>query len=402
MVTTRGLSDGGPEQEECAKSGIKLGQIGEDWIADKCDVIALDARCVIPATFPSIHARQRLFTPLLYTYASELFEAPDQHGSVGVWKPNMSSWELKQTNGSSVPCADPGAHTMDCSSPDWQRYYAENAFQLASRYSAYGVLATELPTSDSYSSVHAKGYSRFGNRVDATSSFLSAVHDPSRFMLVVSSIGFEALIGRATLPLDKLHTEPELPGRSWDELNGLFDGAWSEGWIYPYWANGPLSEDFWEIQVEAADRAARFDNVFIASIAYTNADELEYGLASYLMAAHSQGRLVVQPMPKYPGEPIDAGMSLKVMMREYRRYQDYFDAPLGGPLQERHEINVEGGTVWRRKFQNGDVYVNSHDKGSVTVSLTGAVLTVSGQRVSHFTLGPHTGIILHYPTAPAK
>jgi len=89
-------------------------------------------------------------------------------------------------------------------------------------------------------------------------------------------------------------------------------------------------------------------------------------------------------------------------MREYRRYQDYFDAPLGGPLQERHEINVEGGTVWRRKFQNGDVYVNSHDKGSVTVSLTGAVLTVSGQRVSHFTLGPHTGIILHYPTAPAK
>ncbi len=402
IVATRGLRDGGPEQEDCARAGIPLGAASENWLASTCDVVVLDAKCITPDTFPRMRAIQKLFTPLLFTYASEVFDDPTAHGTIGVWKPEMSSWQLTDSSGKPLNDEAAHGHWMDCGNSKWAEYFASSSYVLSSKYHSFGVLAADLPTSDTVGDLKPREYKTFASRVDATSSFLTTVHNPSRFMLVASSIGFETLIGRATLPVEKIRTEPQLQGRSWDEMNSVIDGAWCEGWVRPYWAAAPLNENAWEMQVEAADRAARIDNVFIASLAYTNTEELEYGLASYLLACHSQGRLVLQPMPVYPGEPVDAGMSLSVMQREFNRYRNYFDSPLGGPVQERHEIPATGGEVWRRRFQNGDVYVNSHDRGALTVQLAGPMLTAAGQSITNFTLGPHSGIILHNVPSSAK
>jgi len=166
----------------------------------------------------------------------------------------------------------------------------------------------------------------------------------------------------------------------------LDDGAWAEGWVHPSWLNGTLNESDWEVQLEAADRAGRVGDIFIASLGYSNPDELEYGLASFLLVAHHQGRAVVQPMPILRGDPANAGMSLKVMMREYNKYKSYFDVRLGGALRERMYVNLGSGSVWRRTFANGDVYVNSSDARSVTIQLGAPMLAVTGETISMCTL----------------
>jgi hypothetical protein len=299
---------------------------------------------------------------------------------------------------------------MDCGSSQWANYWGEHAERLARTFHADGVVAAQMPAGNTFvdddvAKTHSElaKYHTFGDKVDATSAFLLAVHKPDRFLIVPSAEGFDSLIGRATLPpLDKMRAEPQLTGRCWDEFDKLMDGAWAEGWVHPYWVDTAMKEGYWEVQLEAADRAGRFGDTFIASVGYSNADELEYGLASYLLVAHRQGRVVFQPMPKMPGAPDDAGLSLKVMMREYRKYQSYFDVMLGASPQERQYVNMGDGMVWRRKYELGDVYVNSSDSRKVTVNLAGPVQTVRGETVNGFTLAPHSGIILINPYRPPE
>ena len=407
MVALRGIGDASDPQEKSADLGVKLGLIGEKWVTGHCDVIAFDAQCLTPETYTQIRSKQKLFTGLLYTYASSIYEQPNHRGSVGVWMPSMANWELKTQSGAPVKHPELGGHWMDCGSSQWANYWGEHAERLARTYRADGVVAAEMPPGNSFlddemkqSHTELAKYHTFADKVDAASAFLSAVHKPDRFLIVPSAVGFDELIGRATLPLDSRRAEPRLTGRCWDEFDKLADGAWAEGWINPYWVDTTLPESFWEVQLEAADRADRFGDVFIASVGYSNPDELEYGLASYLLVAHHQGRVVFQPMPKTPGEPDDAGLSLKVMMREYSKYQSYFDVMLGASPQERQYIDTGYGMVWRRKYELGDVYVNSSDSRKVKVYLAGPVRTVRGETIKGFTLAPHSGIILMNPPRP--
>ncbi len=401
MVTTRGLGDTGSDDIDAAGTNVQLGANLETWLATHCDVLALDASAITPQTFPRMRSLQKLFTPLLFTYASTIYEQPGHRGSVGIYSPTMSAWELKTLSGSVIKHPDAGGHWMDPGNADWANYYAKNAEALARNYHSDGVIAAELGPANTFVDYKDTKYSSFPKLVDATASFLQIVHKPKQFLIVPSSAGYDTLIGRPTLPVHHARTEPQLSGRSWDELDRMTDGFWAEGWVRPYWTVADVPENFWEMHEEAADRAGRMpDNVltadiFIAAYAYHDAQELEYGLASYLLASHMQSRLVFQPMPQYPGEPANAGMSARVMRREFERYKQYFDAPLGIALQERHEVVLNGNSVWRRRFQNGDVYLNSHDQGNCLVSLAAPMMTLDGQQVKTFELGPHTAKILY-------
>ena len=190
--------------------------------------------------------------------------------------------------------------------------------------------------------------------------------------------------------------EPELSGRVWDELFPLTDGAWVEGWVTPYWSGKPLPDAQWELHIEAADRAARMDQVFIACAAYHNDDELEYVLASFLMACHAQGRFCLQPMPLRPGQPADAGYSLAAFRKEVTAKADFFNPTLGRPTQERHPIRVDGGDVWRRQFQGGDAYVNSDDNRAKTLHFSGKMRRLNGKVIRQLVMPPHSGAILQY------
>ena len=409
MVATRGLSD---DPSRIFEQYDKLGPDSEQWLAAHCDVLAVDAGSITPETFPRMRKVQELFTPLLYTYASSLYEDPNHHGAVGAWKPSMASWELRNANGAPIKHPDAGGHWMDPGNVEWAEYYGRSAEALSRKYHSDGVVAAELGPANTFADLASTRYKSFTALADATGNFLQKIHNPKNFLVVPSGAGYDSLVGRPTLPVQHGRAEPQLSGRCWDEFERLMDGVWAEGWIRPYWAPEPLPENFWEVQMEAADRAGRLSenklsgDIFIAACAYHNAEELEYGLACYLLASHMQSRLVFQPMPIYPGEPTNAGVSARVMRREYERYKSYFDAPLGIALQERHEIVLAGNSVWRRRFQNGDVYVNSHDTGTCMVDLAAPMMTLDGKMVKMFDLKPHTGIILYNPLpaqgAPGK
>ncbi len=401
-VYTLGLSVAGGEMEDSAAKGVKLSDANRDWMAAHCDMAALSPNTLAPDTFPILRKKQPLFTPLLYLLASTLYEQPNRKGSVGGWQPSMSAWTLRDRSGKEVPHPDAGAHWMDFGDVRWAAHWRKQTDSLMRQFGAHGAVAAEMPQGNTFVGEDLAKYTTPEDRGKATEDWLRAVHDPSKFYLLPSSLGFEQPVGRSTPAIPPGAAEPGLPGRYWDQFYTLLDGAWSEGWVHPYWSEETLPDIYWELHMEAAERAARTEQVFIVSTAYRDDDELEYALASYLLVAKRQARLAFQPMPLRPGQPANAGLSLAVLRRELTDKAAYFDAPLGVALQDRHQISISGGAVWRRAYQFGDVYVNSNDRTEAVVKLGGPMLNPRGQTVQSFTLLPHTGAILHYPPNKKK
>lgn len=404
---TLGLGENETPLTDSTRRGTPLSADNQRWLTSFCDVVALDAVNIRPGTFSEIRALNRLFTPLLYLSASTIFEQPGHRRSIAGWKPEMTAWELPATAkspvgnspGSTRNVGETGAHTMDMHSPQWAAHWRKQAGELVGRFGAQGVLAVQLPTGTRSGATavapRMDGYTTDSDRIDATADWLRAVHDPTRFMLIPSGLGFDALTGKSTLPSEN-QSEPELMGRGWDEFNAAIDGAWCEGWVRPYWTGTALSEQEWEVQLEAADRAVRIGQVFIASAAYHNAEELEYALASYLLVSKSEGRMVFQPLPLGAAEPAFAGFSLAAARREVEKYDGFFNAPIGIAVQERHMLPTPSGNVWRRAYQFGEVYVNSDDRTSRVLAFGSPMRRLDGSQAKSITLPPHTGAVLLY------
>ena len=393
-VFLRGLGDGPDPLEDSASNGTKLSDKNRDWVAANCDAAAFNAVNIAPETFRTMTSAHPVFTPLLYAYASTLFEQPEHNGSVGGWQAAMSDWTLRDDKGIEVPHPDKGGHWMDFGSEAWAAHWREAAAKQVGFYGAQGVVVAELPIGNTYVPNALQKYKNTADRLAATSQWLHAARSPGQFLLIPSAIGFDDLAGHVTQPLPSGTQEPELSGRVWDELFPLINGAWVEGWVTPYWSGQPLPDAQWEQHIEAADRADRNDQVMIVCAAYHNDDELEYALASFLLGYHAQGRCCFQPMPLRPGQPDDAGLSLAVFRKEIIAKANFFSPALGVPLQERHALRVEGGDVWRRLFQGGDIYVNSEDRRAKTLRFSGPLRRLNGKVIREITLPPHSGVIL--------
>lgn len=398
-VFTLGVGKSGDLYENSARNGTKLSEDNARWIAEKCDVVALSPNTIEPKTYPTITQTSPLFTPLLFVYASTLYEKENVKGNVGGWKPEMQAWTLRDKQGKEVKHPDGGGHWMDFGSAKWAQHWRDRVLGLVGQYGAQGVVAAELPIGNTFVSNNLQKYRTERDRAEATYRWLREARAANRFLMIPSALGFDALVGRPVLPVPPSSQQPELSGRFWDEYFPFLDGGWSEGWVRPYWASRALPEKNWEIHLEAADRAARSGQVFIAACAYRNAQELEFGLASYLLASHRQGRFVFQPMPLAGRKRLDAGHSLNIARREILARRAYFDVALGPAMQERHLIPTMGGFVWRRAFYQGAVYVNSSERDTVSITLGGAMRRVSGKRVRKVTLGPQSGVILLFDGA---
>ncbi len=372
----------------------KLSNANRDWVAANCDVAAFSRTSLQPDTFRVMRAAHPLFTPLLYVYASTLYEQADHKGNAGGWRTEMQNWTLRDVKGVEVAHPDKGGHWMDFGDAVWAAHWRAQVAQQVGQYGAQGVVAAELPIGNTFVPAALQKYKTTADRLKATTQWLDAARSPEQFMLIPSAIGFDSVAGHATLPTPPGTREPELPGRVWDEMYPLVGGAWAEGWVTPYWSGVALPDAQWELHIEAADRADRSDQVMIACAAYHNDDELEYVLASFLMAYHAQGRLCLQPMPLRPGQSPDAGYDLNAFRREIAAKSAYFNAPLGQAQQERHPLRVDGGDIWRRQFQGGDVYVNSDDNHARTIHFGGWMRRLNGKRLRDLTLPPHHGAIL--------
>ena len=371
------------------------------WLANNCDVVAIPPQLLSPGEFVPVVRAHPAFTPLLYLHASSNSADPTAMGMVGGWQPAMKKWQLLGPNGKPLPYMTPKGYWMDYTLPAWEAFWKSRAIQMMKLTGAQGVVASDLPIGNTFVPAHLLHYDGKADLIRATADFLRAVYDRGYYLLAPSSAGFDLLEGEATLPIAGAASERNLRGRLWDEFYPEMDGCWAEGWVMPYWANAPLPEADWEIEMEAADRAAKSGQVFIADAAYRNTDELVYALASYLLVARRSSRFVFQPMPLTPGEAVDAGLDLHLFQAEVLKNAAWFNAPLGAAIQERHQVIGIGGGVWRRAFEFGAVYVNSSDSRSVSVDLAGGMRLPTGETVHRVDLPPHSGaILLFIPQAP--
>lgn len=308
----------------------------------------------------------------------------------------MAESVLRSKAGKEISYPGRGIHWMDLSSKDWADHWKNRVEELVSLTGAQGVVTAELAVDNPALLKQQSQDTSASQRIAVTTSWLTSVRAARRFLMIPSGLAFDLPAGQATLPVPDGAEEPELTGRLWDHYFPLIDGAWVEGWVRPYWTDAPLTETVWERQLEAADRAGKLGQVFIAAAAYQNEAELDYVLASYLLVVHSQGRVVFQPMPLRKGERPDAGYSLKVLRREIAARPGYFNVRLGVPEQDRHLTPTLGGNVWRRAFQFGVVYVNPTDAKTVQVELGSMMKRLNGTSVKHVTLLPHSGVTLLY------
>ncbi|HLI47873.1 MAG TPA: putative glycoside hydrolase [Chthonomonas sp.] len=395
-VFTMGLGTARDSLEASAQNGTKLSPDNAKWIGDNCDVVAISPNCLEPNTYPAIRKEHPLFSPLLYVYASCLSENPNAEGNVGGWTPTMEAHVLTDAKGKEIPYPTPGGHWMDFGSIAWAHVWRDRVLQLVSQYGADGVVAAELPINNTFLPETPGKYPNFAARAEATLRWLQAARAKGRFFMVPEALGFDRPAGHPTLPPPLQADAPALKNRLWDDYFPYIDGAWVEDWVEPYWTGKPLSESEWERQQEAAERYSLNTLFFIAAGAYHNPAELEYALASFLLIEHRQGRIAFQPMPLYPGQRNDAGFSLRIMRHEVEHYSNYFNVPLGLPLQERHKVPTTGGMVWRRTFQNGAVYVNPSDTRTVTLNFGSPMRRLNNRLVRKIVLPPHSGAILLY------
>ena len=397
-VFTLGLSNGSSPLEESAKLGTAVSEKNRIWLGENCDLAALDSVTLVNGFYTPIVRAHPLFTPLLLVSAAKIFEQPNHSESVGGWNSKLIEAMLKPDSGKNILQPGPKAHWMDCRSIEWASHWHGQIFNKMRLAAAQGVVATDLPVNPQFP-IWTNKPDPFSARLRAATEFLQRVHAPTDYILCAEAAGFNTLAGHSTLPPAASTELSELSGRVWDDLAPYIDGALARGWVYPIGASKPLPEKFWEIELEAADRYARQDQVFIAQSAYHNDAELEFVVASYLLVAHRQGRFVLQPMPIVHGQRSDAGLSLQVLQKEVAAKSRLFNVKLSYPVQERHLVAAEGGMVWRRAFERGVVYVNSSDNITIRVLMGGAMQRLDGTKVKSVRLSPHTGCILLYPTS---
>ena len=397
-VFTLGLADGADWLDASAAKGVKLSEANRAWIAQHCDVVALPVTSLTPDTFPKILREQSLFTPLLLAFASMLSEKPNgSWGDIGGWETRMAAWTLRDRTGKEIapPEQAEQTHWMDFGNLNWAAHWRNQMIAQSKAFGASGVVASELPLAnpafgDNLARCHSPA-----DRADATEKWMREIKRDNDFLLIPSALGFDSVAGHPTLPLAPEKAREDLTGRLWDEFYPVSDGAWDEGFLAPYWTDAPQPDAVRELHLEAADRAGRFGQVYIASGAYRNDDELEFLLASYLLIVHRQGRVVFQPMPTLPlFAQDDAGRSFAVFKQQILSRRAYFDAPLGFATGDRHLIAGLPARVWQRDYQQGIVYVNADDERSATLYFGVKMQRVNGQMVREATIPPHTGLIL--------
>ena len=394
-VFTRGLADNPDWQEDSAAQSVKLSEANRAWMAQNCDVAAFPAVCLQPDTFPKTVREQTLFTPLLLAFASTLSEKPSVWGDVGGWEPRMSAWTLRDRQGREVPPPQQNSHWMDFANLDWAAHWQAQMATQVKAFGAFGAVISELPVANTAVGDNLAKYRTPSALADATSEWLRAVKTGNRFFVIPSALGFDRVAGHATLPTPPGTERANLRGSLWDEYYPVSDGAWDEGFLLPYWTDEIPSEAVREMRLEAADRAGTYGQTYIAAGAYHNAAELEFLLASYLLVARRQGRMVFQPMPISPlYDRDDAGRSFAVFKQQVISRRAYFDVPLGNATRERRLIVGMDTRVWEREYANGIVLVNSEDERSAVLRFSAEMRRVTGEKIREITLPPRSGLIL--------
>ncbi len=352
--------------------GLSLGEKewpwpeARDWIARNFDIYSagswpVDAAAAIRRINPAIC--------LLLMVCPVICSVGEDGGlSVGGLAPErMAGWRLLTKDGEEAPNTLWGTkelgrltYFMDIGNQEWAAFFREQLNARCRKYGADGYCIDGVPWNGVYylqPRVEFRDYAS-GEQVNAAIyRFLDTIRTPREY-LVVDDV-----------------PQPERQAR--------LDGVWGEDWL-AYDSTLPFGQDRIERWEEAVEYVARYSaqrKPYIAAAwyHYGKDHELEYLLATYLLAKHSDS-VVFQPQPMGSGlvgppkHPYDlGGYHLGLVREEIESHRALFDVELGLPIasrERRADSHAEAGAVWQRRFQKGLVLVNASTSQAAAITLS--------------------------------
>jgi hypothetical protein len=189
---------------------------------------------------------------------------------------------------------------------------------------------------------------------------------------VRSELGSPVLINAG-----QLHKKRSDGTSLWEWLGDDIDGAWHEGWVCFYGAHEyPHADEAWEWDIRSAETFSSQGKPYIASAAFRNAEELEYGVSNYLLAVNSKS-LVFQPMLEYQPDT-RGGFNSELVKLAIEANSDLFNVELGCALGKREFRHG----IWMREFERGWVLVNPTKEVVQLKRFAGEYKDVFGKKVN--------------------
>lgn len=319
------------------------GRVDTAWIGENFDLIDLNAK-----NDTNLVRGLRSINPNIAVYQQFLLQqaVTRQTGAQAVSVPDESSveaWRLRKKDGSAASSPrGPNYLPMDFrGTSGWAAHFAREARRHLDLTHSDGVVLDEVPL--------RLGFMTWGDLRDYATD--EDVQDAIRQWLgdVRRTLRAPVLINAGVL-----HGRDRHGVMLWDKLDGVIDGAWHEGWVRFYGAHdSPHEGGAWEADIASLERFSGSGRPYIASAAFRNRSELEYGLANYLLAINGPSG-VFQPMWEY--DPVTrGGFNLDIVRREVEWNRDLFDVALGCPTAVRQKKDG----LWYRTFERGLVVVNA-------------------------------------------
>lgn len=317
------------------------GKLDISWYARNFDLLDLNAK-----NDPETVSKLKQLNPEILVYQQFLTNqmAIQQSGAQAVEgydSAKMNNWLLRSTN-ELVARSHRGPYylMMDIAGTQgWATHFATYTATVLQKTGADGIVLDEVPLFKNEPFTQIVAYPTPERLQDGTRTFLRSIR---------------AILARPVLiNVGQLHKVRADGTPLWTWLGNEIDGAWHEGWIRYYGAhNQPHSGTDWEWDIRSAEEFSAKGKPYIASAAFRNIGELEYGIANYLLAIHGKS-MVFQPMLEYHPET-RGGFNAELVKQVVEKYQALFDLEMGcalGPRQFR-----DG--VWQRFFSKGLVLVN--------------------------------------------
>lgn len=277
----------------------------------------------------------------------------------------MGSWLLRKADG--VPATPRGPYYLMVdpgSSTQWASHFTTYTARILADTGADGLNLDEIPLRPNGMFGGLAKYPSAADLQAVTSHFLTTVR---------AAINKPVLIN-----VGELSSAGANGDAMWNTIGRLIDGAWHEGWVRFYGAHAqPHAGATWEWDIRSAEQFSAAGKPYIASTAFANATELEYGIANYLLATRGPS-LVFQPMLAYDPRT-RGGFNFELVRQAVEAHRALIDVDIGCPTGPR-ERNKDG--LWTRRFRNGLVVVNPEGRARTMTTGDAGLRDVQGQPVA--------------------
>jgi len=354
------------------------GRVDTAWIGQHFDLVDLNAKNdtnfvrMLRSVNPNIAVYQQFLLQQAVTRqtGAQAVGVPDE--------PSVEAWRLRKKDGSAASSPrGPNYLPMDFrGTSGWAEHFARESRRHLDLTHADGIVLDEVPLRLGFMTwSDLRDYATDEEVQEAIRQWLGDVRKALRAPILIN--------------VGALHGRDRHGVMLWDKFDRVIDGAWHEGWVRFYGAHdSPHDGNAWEADIGSLERFSAGGRPYIASAAFRNRDELEYGLANYLLAIKGPSG-VFQPMWEY--DPVTrGGFNLDIVRREVESNRDLFDTDLGCPTGDRQKKDG----VWYRTFERGLVVVNA-SRRALNGSIPPGYSRVGGTaQPGRFKVEPFTGMVL--------